>query len=161
MNVQKEAFRDASEYARAQVFYGEGAGNRRKLIKTAVRAKAVQSPAYRQAFDVALSQQNMAEHVSKARRERRRRDVYHAVNKNTRNAVAGRYTGMNTVVLVAIGGAYYAHRTGYDKIALEKVKTRTKKIRAQVEKRFFKPPTPQPPRPRPPAQSEQTKIRPV
>lgn len=124
MNVQREALRDASEFARAQVFYGEGAGNRRKLIKAAVAAKASRSPAYQQAFESALAVQDMAAHVQKARKERRRRDFTHAFNKNTRNAMAGRYTGVNMTVIVIGGVVYYAHRTGYDKRIYDSVKSK-------------------------------------
>lgn len=135
MNVQREALRDASEFARAQVFYGEGAGNRRKLIKAAVAAKASRSPAYQQAFEYALTVQDMAAHVQKARKERRRRDFTHAFNKNTRNAMAGRYTGINMAIIVLGGAAYYAHHTGYDKKLYGSIKT---KIDGQKRRRATK-----------------------
>lgn len=35
-STKRVAKRDAKEYARAQMYYGEGAGNRRKLIKATV-----------------------------------------------------------------------------------------------------------------------------
>ena len=38
--LQKEASKDAKEFARAKMFYGEGAGNRRKLIKATVNQKS-------------------------------------------------------------------------------------------------------------------------
>lgn len=37
--TNREARKDASEFARAQMFYGEGAGTRRKLIRATVDAK--------------------------------------------------------------------------------------------------------------------------
>lgn len=135
MNAQKEAVRDAYEFARAQVFYGEGAGNRRKLIKAVVAAKASRSPAYQQAFESALAVQDMAVHVQKARKERRRRDFTHAFNKNTRNAMAGRYTGVNMAVIVIGGVAYYAHHTGYDKRLYISVKN---KVEERKQKRDAK-----------------------
>lgn len=138
MNVQKEAARDAYEYARASVFYGEGAGNRRKLIKTSVAAKVATDPTYAVAFDRALAGQDMVHHVQKARRERHRRDVFHAVNKNTRNAMAGRYTGVNTAVIVLATGAYFAHRNGVDKIVYEKAKVKFARARDSVQHRFHK-----------------------
>lgn len=39
IRISKEAEKDAIEFARAKMFYGEGAGNRRKLIKNSVEAK--------------------------------------------------------------------------------------------------------------------------
>lgn len=142
MNIQKEALKDASEFARAQVFYGEGAGNRRKLIKTAVAAKMSNSPAYATAFEAALAAQDMAKHVEKARKERHRRDVFTAFNRNTRNVLSGRYTGVNMAVVVLGGAAYYTHRKGYDKRFYLSVKS---KIDRQREKRK----TPKPINPKP------------
>jgi hypothetical protein len=138
MNVQKEAARDAYEFARASVFYGEGAGNRRKLIKTAVAAKVAMDPAYARAFEQALARQDMVHHVQKARRERHRRDVFHAVNKNTRNAMAGRYTGVNTAVIVLGTAGYFAHKNGYDKIVFDKAKVKYDRFRTKVRGRFHR-----------------------
>lgn len=151
MSVHREAARDAKEFARAQVFYGEGAGNRRKLIKTAVNAKMLKSPAYRQAFDLELGSQDMVHHVRKARRERHRRDVAHALNKNTRNAMSGRYTGVNMVVIVTGGALYYAHKTGRDKEILEKGKEKLEQIKLKHPTWiiFRNKPQPPPPVPRP------------
>ena len=138
MNVQKEAARDAYEFTRAKVFYGEGAGNRRKLIQTAVAAKVAADPVYAMAFERALHSQDMVDHVRKARRERRRRDVVHAVNKNTRNAMAGRYTGVNTAVIVLAVGGYIAHKNGIDKVIFDKAKDKYTKARESVQHRFHR-----------------------
>jgi hypothetical protein len=134
MNVQKEAARDAREYARATVFYGEGAGNRRKLIRTEVAAKIERSPDYKVAFDRALASQHMDRHVALARRERHRRDVVHAVNKNTRNAMGGRYTGVNALVLAVGAGVFYAHKHGYDKQIYESAKIKTAALRKKFRR---------------------------
>lgn len=129
--VQKEARRDAHEYARAQMFYGEGAGNRRKLIATTVESKASRQPEYRVAFERALSREDMAEHATKARKERRRKDVTHAVNKNARAAATGQYTGLNMGVFVVGTAAYYAHKTGFDKQVYAKGKEKFEQLRAR------------------------------
>ena len=49
--VRREAKRDAKEAARAKMSYGEGAGNRRKLINESVKAKSKKDPNYKKAFD--------------------------------------------------------------------------------------------------------------
>ena len=36
--VRRKARKDAKEYARAKMYYGEGAGNRRKLIRATVKS---------------------------------------------------------------------------------------------------------------------------
>lgn len=115
MNVQKEAARDAREYARAEMFFGEGAGTRRKLIKATVDAKAHRDPAYGRAFHAALEAQDMAEHAMKARRERKLKNTGKAVQKNVKGLLTGDKRGMQTGVLLIAAVAYVAHETGYDK----------------------------------------------
>jgi len=63
--MDKLAKKDAQEYARAKMFYGEGAGNRRKLIKATVNERS-KDEYYKQAFDKYFSQQDMAKHAEKA-----------------------------------------------------------------------------------------------
>ena len=49
--TDREAKKDAEEFARAKLFYGQGAGTRRKLIKATVEAKSKRDPSYAKAFD--------------------------------------------------------------------------------------------------------------
>ena len=119
MNVQKEALKDAREFARAQMFYGEGAGTRRKLIQATVDGKIARDPAYGRAFKNALARQDMAEHVTRARWERKRRDAAKTLQKNVRSVLTGNHKGANTTVLVLGVAGYYAHQYGLDKKAVE------------------------------------------
>lgn len=135
MNVQREARRDAKEYARAQMYYGEGAGTRRKLITASVEAKAHRDPAYARAFHTELTRQDMAEHATKARHERDRRDTTDAIKKNTRGLMTGNYQGVQTGVLVTVVAAYYAHQTGLDKKAYAKGKEIVNNIRAKIKQK--------------------------
>lgn len=48
--TNREAKRDAKEYTQAKMFYGNGAGNRRKLINATVNSKS-KDQAYKKAFD--------------------------------------------------------------------------------------------------------------
>lgn len=85
--TRREASRDAKEYARAKMFYGDGAGNRRKLIYASVNSKSKKDPMYKKAFNDALSKQDMAKHASKARSERHRKDAKAKVRKTARSAI--------------------------------------------------------------------------
>lgn len=109
-HTNREAKKDAKEFARAKMFYGADAGNRRKLIKASVEAKTKRDPSYKKAFDHHLSRQDMSEHASKARVERKRTDRG-SRNKQRAGALARTFTGeMGTqaaFVAVALGGAAY------------------------------------------------------
>lgn len=114
---QHQAKKDAKEYARAKMFYGEGAGTRRKLIKATVNQRS-KDPVYKKAFDEALSNQDMSKHATKARSERKRKDVTNEVKKTGRgviNIVAGHPERVGATLAVA-GAAYSAaHKYGVDK----------------------------------------------
>lgn len=108
--TNRTAAKDAKEFARAKLFFGEGAGNRRKLIKATVEARKKQSASYAKAFDHHLANQDLSKHADKARSERSRKDKSKAA-KQTSGAIARRLTGeMGTkaaFVALAAGGAAY------------------------------------------------------
>src|SRR5678816_1474042 len=108
--VDKEASKDAKEFARAREFHGQGAGTRRKLINHKVEARTKQDPTYKQAFDHHLARQDQAKHVEKAISERKRIDRT-TKTKQTAGAVARRFTGeMGTqaaFTAVALAGAAF------------------------------------------------------
>lgn len=105
--TNRDARKDAEEFARAKQFFGEGAGTRRKLIKAKVEGKSKNNPAYAKAFEAHLSTQDTSRHASKAISERRRKDVVKST-KQTSGAVARQITGqMGTkaaIVALAAGG---------------------------------------------------------
>jgi len=139
MNVNKEARRDAREYARAEMFYGEGAGNRRKLIQTAVDAKVQKSPVYAREFHRELGRQDMAEHVIKARHERERKDAAKAFNANARAIATGNYQSVNTIVLLLATAGYVAHKTGYDVKIYDAGKKKWEEFKAKRRSRHLNP----------------------
>lgn len=107
--TDREARKDAKEYARAKMFYGEGAGTRRKLIKNTVEAKAKKDPTYKKAFDNHLASQDMSAHAQKARRERKRKDTSANARKTVRgvkNLALG--TGASATTAAAV--MYYAYQ---------------------------------------------------
>jgi hypothetical protein len=72
--VRREAKRDAKESVRAKMSYGEGAGNRRKLINKAVEAKKKKDPNYAKAFDYYYDKQDVAKAGQEARKWRKKND---------------------------------------------------------------------------------------
>lgn len=114
--TNRDARKDAQESARAKMFYGEGAGTRRKLIKAKVDAKAKRDPNYKQAFDHHLSRQDMAKHADKARGERKGKDRKEGVRKTgnaINRALNGPFAGSAAIALVGAGAAY-AKNNNYD-----------------------------------------------
>ena len=103
----KEAKKDAEEFARAKMYYGEGAGIRRKLIKNKVNQKSKDS-AYKEAFDYAMSKQDMYKHANAAVKERRHND--------RKNEVIGFLSGNPGKVGAALVTTYGVLKvTGMDK----------------------------------------------
>ncbi len=126
------AKKDAKEFARAKLFYGEGAGTRRKLIKATVQAKSARDPFYKMAFDHHLARQDMSKHAEKARSERKRKNVKKSAGRGirgTRHILNGNSQYASAATAIAVGGALYAHKAGIDKIVVQKGKQAFNKIR--------------------------------
>lgn len=108
--VNRDAAKDAKEFARAKQFYGKGAGTRRKLIKAKVEEKSKRSGDYKKAFDHHLNSQDMSKHSDKAVAERKSKDRRER-GKQRAGYVARRFTGeMGTqaafLASAAAGAAY-------------------------------------------------------
>lgn len=129
--IEKQARKDAKEFARAKMYYGEGAGNRRKLIKATVNERS-KNKTYKDAFDKALESQDMAEHVKKAKRERKYTDVKDTTKTHARGAV-NIVTGnperaaASTIALVTAAAAI--HMSGLDAAAINQGKLLVDKAR--------------------------------
>lgn len=106
--TSREARKDATEFAKAKMFYGEGAGTRRKLIKAKVEAKAGKDPNYKKAFDQHLSNQDMGKRAEAARGERKRKDVVKTTAKTARGVknLALKTGAPVTLGALAVYGAY-------------------------------------------------------
>lgn len=85
-NVTKEARRDAEEYMRAKLYYGKGAGNRRKAIRNKVAAKKV-DPEYAREFDRIYSTLDPGKYASEAISERKRNDGKDILKKVIRDGM--------------------------------------------------------------------------
>lgn len=130
--IKREAIRDAHEYALAKMFYGEGAGVRRRLINQTVQFKIANIPGYDVAFQQELAKQDFAKLSRKARHERRKIDALRSVNKNGSAIVRGDWRAMSFPIVVVAGTAIVMHQTGADKKALDFTKKEYRKAKLWV-----------------------------
>lgn len=110
--VRREAKRDAKESAQAKMYYGKGAGTRRKLIKATVESKS-KDPYYKSEFDKAYANQDMAQRASQARGQRSRKDAKEATGKKYRTF---KRTVGPIASMVAIGAATAYYGTHKDQV---------------------------------------------
>ena len=82
--VRRRARRDAKEYTLARMYYGEGAGNRRKLIKAKVKT-------------------DMSKRASQAQRQRGRKNVRNSTGKTVRGV--GNIASEREILTKAVKGA--------------------------------------------------------
>lgn len=125
-STYREAGRDAREFTKAKMYYGEGAGTRRKLIKATVTAKAAKDPGYQYAFDHHLAKTDMAKRASQARSQRKRTDAVNTTKKTARGVghiLNGNAQYASAAAALVVTGAMYARKTGIDKQIQDAAKT--------------------------------------
>lgn len=130
--TNKEAAKDAREFARAKQFYGKGAGTRRKLIKATVEGKSKKSDAYKRAFDHHLAGQDTSKHAAKAQTERKRKDISASARRGIRGTshiLRGNSQYASAATAIVVGGALYAHKSGIDKAVFSAGKQAYAKIK--------------------------------
>lgn len=132
MNLNKMAQQDAERWAAAEMFYGEGAGTRRKLVGAEIQAR-YNVPGYLEAFNRAYESLDMDKFAKGAIRERQKIDRAAAAGKNIRALKNGNVRGLSTGAFVVVGVAYFAHAAGYDKVAYDEGKKLYKKARIEVK----------------------------
>ena len=114
--LQKEAKKDAKRYADAKMYYGEGAGTRRKLLKAELDKKRKSSAEYSKYLDDAITNQDYYKSAKKARVERTTRDSI-----DTGRRVIKKYVVPATVFAASV---YYAtHKDKVDAFVSNKVDT--------------------------------------
>lgn len=133
---EKMAQQDAHDWARAEMFFGDGAGVRRRHLEAQISEKMNDIPNYKEWFDFAYSRQNMAEHAIAAAKERQNIDRLAKADKNFRALKSGNLHNLSSGVFVVVGVAYLAHATGVDK----QIKAEAKKLykKAKTELKFRK-----------------------
>jgi len=120
--TNKLAKAHAEEFTKAKLFYGEGAGTRRKLIKAKVEALSKKDALYKKAFDHHVAKTDLAQRAEQATKERKRKDITKSVKKTGRgvgHVVRGNSQYANTAAVVGVGAATYARKTGLDKKAMD------------------------------------------
>lgn len=138
--VNRDAKKDAKESARAKMFYGEGAGTRRKLIKATVEQKSKADPTYKIAFDFHSETQDMGKHASKAKSERRRKDVTATTTKTARGVhrqLTGGFGNVTLASAVIAGGYVAARQTGADKVVMEAAKQTYANMQSSAKQRQY------------------------
>lgn len=119
--TNKMAKADAEEFTKAKMYYGEGAGTRRKLIKAKVEERS-KDPLYKKAFDHHIGKTDMAKRSEQATKQRKRTDRTKSVKKTGKGVghiLRGNSQYANTAAAVAVAGGAYAHRQGLDKKAMD------------------------------------------
>lgn len=132
-NIKTQAKRDAAEYARAQLFHGEGAGIRRNLIGARVAGMEVRHPNYAKLFDEALAEQDWADHATKAVRERKRIDAGKFLKRNGSALVTGRTQNLSAGIAVAVAVYAICNQTGADEVIGREMKKAYKKAETEVK----------------------------
>ena len=135
--ARNHAKKDAKEYARARMFYGEGAGTRRKLINNTVKQRS-KDPIYKKAFDDALAKENMAKNASRAKRERKIKDAQKSTirtGKGVVNIVTGHPERRGAGMAAGYGMYQLAKKTGVNRIIMANAKNRFSSIKDQYYRR--------------------------
>ena len=102
-STNRAAKKDAKEFTRAKMYYGEGAGNRRKLIKAKV-AQRSKDPSYKKAFDHHVANTDWEKRSREARSKRGRANAA----KGAKKVAFGNYKNVGVGILataVAFKGA--------------------------------------------------------
>ena len=98
--IDKEAQRDAKRYAEAKAYYGEGAGNRRKIVKNEL-SKKMSNPYYKDRFEEFVKNADMVKAQKKAVRERNARDTAKSAKRTARKASVFMLSNGPTLLRVA------------------------------------------------------------
>lgn len=100
-STNRAAKKDAKEFTRAKMYYGEGAGNRRKLIKAKVTERS-KDPSYKKAFDHHVANTNWEKRSKEARSKRVRANAAKRAGKTARgakNVALGNYRNVGVGIL--------------------------------------------------------------
>ena len=102
-HTDRLAKKDAKRHVDAKMFYGKGAGTRRKLLKAELEKKKTNVPGYKEAFDHHVNNVDAAKSAKKAVRVRTRKDVTNRTRITTKQ-----FLNVTGPLSVAAGGVIYA-----------------------------------------------------
>lgn len=140
-STARTAKKDAKEHTQAKVFYGTGAGTRRKLIKARVEQRS-KNPGYKKAFDYYSKDQNLDKAVSKAKRDRLRKDATATAGKTARGIknLTLKTAAPVTVTSVLLYSAYQnpkVQKAVKDKANVAYSTVKNSPVTDMVKKKFF------------------------
>lgn len=135
MNINKLAAKDAFKWARAEMFFGEGAGTRRKLLSAEIDQKMIKlaDTDYADLFNLAYEKQNFADHAIKAAKERKKLDHSKFIKRNVRGLLTGNRQSLTTGVIIISGLVWVAKETGMDEEIKFYVKSKYRKTKHWVK----------------------------
>lgn len=116
--TNKLAKQHAEEFTRAKLFYGEGAGTRRKLIKAKVETHSKNDTLYKKAFDHHVAKTDLAKRAEQATKQRKRTDRSKSVKKTGKgvgHVLRGNSQYANTAAIVGVAAGVHIHNKGLDK----------------------------------------------
>ena len=100
--TQRLVKKDAKRYADAKMFYGKGAGTRRKLLKAELDKKKRTIPGYEKLFDNEIKNVDYAKSANKAKVERSYKDTTYRARVTIKQ-----FLGVTGPLTVAAGSALY------------------------------------------------------
>jgi hypothetical protein len=104
------ANKDARRHADAKMFYGEGAGTKRKLLKAEIDRKKKTIDGYEDAFNEALANADYSKSAKKAVAKRKTADAVYTARVSIKRLLG--VTGSLTIA--AAGALYVAHKPRID-----------------------------------------------
>ena len=125
-NTRKQARKDAQETARSKMYYGEGAGVRRRNINSVVKQRS-KDPTYKKAFDEEYSKQDMGKARRDAERQRKTTDrvepVKTGIGRGVKKAVRAGTKAVTFAATTAAGVAasYYISHPNEAKAMVNKI----------------------------------------
>lgn len=124
--TRKQARKDAQETARSKMYYGEGAGVRRRNINSVVKQRS-KDPTYKKAFDEEYSKQDMGKARRDAERQRKTTDrvepVKTGIGRGVKKAVRAGTKAVTFAATTAAGVAtsYYISHPNEAKAMVNKI----------------------------------------
>lgn len=106
--TRKQARKDAQETARSKMYYGEGAGVRRRNINAVVRQRS-KDPTYKKAFDEEYAKQDMGKARRDAERQRKRTDRTEPVKTGISRGAKKAVTFAATTAAATATAYYISH----------------------------------------------------
>lgn len=134
-NIPKMASEDANNWAVAEMFFGPGAGTRRKLLHAQISDKIHSVDGYLEAFDAAYSKVDWADAANRAVKERQKIERGALIKRNTRGILTGNRKNLSTTVLVVGVAYFYARETGLDKEIKAEAQKRYRQTKAWIERK--------------------------